>query len=63
MLAHVLALLPEARIVERHGGKVRLGVDAPLSRIFAALDKAPCEDWAVSQASMESVFCKVAAET
>ena len=61
MLAHVQALLPEAHVVERHGGKMRLGVEAPLSRIFAALDQAPCEDWAVSQASMESVFCKIAA--
>ena len=61
MLAHVQALLPEAHVVERHGGKLRLGVAAPLSRIFAALDQAPCEDWAVSQASMESVFCKIAA--
>ena len=64
LLAHLLAALPGAACVEHHAGKLRLKVPRatglPLSRVFAALEGAPAEDWSVGQSSLEAVFCAVA---
>ena len=64
--AHLLARLPGAVCSERHAGKMRFTVPRaaglPLSQLFAALQDAPTEDWAVSQSSLEAVFCTVTAD-
>jgi ABC-type multidrug transport system ATPase subunit len=63
--AHLAVGLPGAVCTERHVGKLRFTVPRaaglPLSLLFAVLEAAPAEDWAVSQSSLEAVFVSVAA--
>jgi ABC-type multidrug transport system ATPase subunit len=64
LAAHLAAQLPGAVCAERHEGKMRFTVPPaaalPLSALFAALEGAPAEDFAIGQSSLEAVFCAVA---